>query len=43
VEFLNTYQIEGETIYARLGEETIEINKHLIADVFKISKKGWKK
>jgi hypothetical protein len=42
VEFFNTYQIKGETIYARMGEKTIAKYKHLIVDVFKISNKGWK-
>jgi hypothetical protein len=26
-----------------MGEKTIVIDKHLIVNVFKISKKGWKK
>jgi len=34
--------MKGETIYARLGEKIIAIDKHLIAGVFKISNKGWK-
>jgi hypothetical protein len=42
VEFLNAYQIKGKTIYARLGEKIMAIDKHLIASVFKISNKGWK-
>jgi hypothetical protein len=42
MEFFNTYQIKGKTIYARMGEKTIAIDKHLIIDVFKISNKGWK-
>jgi hypothetical protein len=28
VEFLNTYQIKGKTIYERLNEKIIAINKH---------------
>jgi hypothetical protein len=40
MEFLNTYQIKGETIDARLGEKIIAIDKHLIVGVFKISNKG---
>ncbi len=27
MEFLNTYQIKGETIYARMGEKIVAINK----------------
>jgi hypothetical protein len=40
---LNIYQIKRETIFARLGEKSITIDKHLIANMFKISNKGWKK
>jgi len=29
--------IKGKTIYARMGDKTIVIDKHLIVDVFKIS------
>jgi hypothetical protein len=43
VEFLNTYQIQREIIFARLGEKFIIINKHLIVDMFKFSNKGWNK
>ncbi len=42
VEFLNTYQIKGETIDARMRKKTTTIDKCLIVNVFKISNKGWK-
>ncbi len=42
MEFFNTYQIKGKIIYAKMGEKTIVINKHLIANIFKISNKGCK-
>lgn len=41
MEFLNIYQIKGETIYAKMGEKIVAIDKHLSVDVFKISNKGW--
>ncbi len=43
VEFLNIYQIKGKTIYVKMGEKNVAIDKHLNVDVFKISDKGWKK
>jgi hypothetical protein len=42
VEFINIYQIKGKTLYAKMVENIIVIDKHLIIDVFKISNKGWK-
>jgi MOSC domain-containing protein YiiM len=42
VEFFNTYQIKIKTIYAKMGEKIVAIDKHLIVDVLKISNKGWK-
>ncbi len=42
MEFFNIYQIKGEILYAKMGEKTIVVDKHLIVDVFKISNKGWK-
>jgi hypothetical protein len=42
VEFLNIYHIKGETIYVKMGEKNVSIDKHLITNVFKISNKGWK-
>jgi hypothetical protein len=43
VEFFNTYHSRRKTIYAKMGEKTIVVNKHLIVNVSKISNKGWKK
>jgi hypothetical protein len=40
MEFFNTYQIKGETIYAKMGKKIVAIDKHLIVEVFKISSKG---
>jgi hypothetical protein len=42
VDFFNIYQIKGKTLNAKMGEKTIVVNKHLIADIFKISNKGCK-
>ncbi len=41
-EFLNIYHIKRETIYARLGEKGVAIDKHLITNVFKFFNNGWK-
>jgi hypothetical protein len=40
VEFLNIYQIKGETMYVKMGKKIVALNKHLIVDAFKISNKG---
>jgi hypothetical protein len=34
--------MKGKTIYAKMGEKIVAVDKHLIANVFKISNKGWK-
>jgi hypothetical protein len=39
VEFFNTYQIKGETKYAKMGEKNVAIDKHLIVDVFRFPTK----
>ncbi len=42
VECLNTQQEKKETIYVRIGEKVIVIDKDVIIDVFKISNIGWR-
>jgi hypothetical protein len=39
MDFLNTYQIKGATIYVKMGKKIVAIDKNLTADVFKISNK----
>ncbi len=43
VEFFNTYQIKEDTIYARLIEKNVVIDKISFTYVFKIPNTGWKK
>ncbi len=39
MEFFNTYQIKGNTKYAKMGEKIVTIDKHLIVDVLRFPTK----
>jgi protein involved in temperature-dependent protein secretion len=42
VEFLNTWHKKEDTMYTRIGEKMIVVDRHVIANAFKISNIGWK-
>jgi hypothetical protein len=42
VKSFNTYQIKDDTTYAHIKERVVDVNKHFIINVFKISNTTWK-